>query len=170
MRRFADDRAGAMVHEEVRADLRARMQVHARAAMRPLGHDARNERDVLQIKLVRQPLHGDGLDERIRHDDFLLAQRRRVAVVGRLDVGLQQSRGRAAGCREIPASGCAPPGAGLFFGNSGGGLYSRLLRISSSSAAEHGVQQRRRFHLDFGGMNQLFVEETGEQQPQQVHA
>src|ERR1035437_1586690 len=33
---FANNRAGAMVHEKVRPDLRARMQVHARARMRPL--------------------------------------------------------------------------------------------------------------------------------------
>ena len=30
------------------------------------------------------------------------------------------------------------------------------------------IQQRRRLHLDFGGMNQLLVKETGEQQPQQI--
>jgi len=37
---FADDRAGAVVHEEVRADLRAG-EGHAGAAMGPFGHDAR---------------------------------------------------------------------------------------------------------------------------------
>ena len=51
---LADDRAGAVVHEEMRADLRARVQVHAGAGVRPLGHDARDEGDVLEVKLVRQ--------------------------------------------------------------------------------------------------------------------
>ena len=45
-RGFAHDRAGAMIHEEVRADLRAGMQVHAGARVRPLAHDARNERHI----------------------------------------------------------------------------------------------------------------------------
>ena len=34
--------------------------------------------------------------------------------------------------------------------------------------AEHGVQQRRGFDLDFGRVNQFLVEEPGKQQPQQV--
>ena len=39
---------------------------------------------------MRQPLHGDGFNERIGDDHFLFAERRRVAVVGRLGVGLEQ--------------------------------------------------------------------------------
>ena len=42
---IGNHRAGAVIHKKVRADLRARMQVHARAAVRPLRHDARDERE-----------------------------------------------------------------------------------------------------------------------------
>ena len=84
-----DDRAGAVVHEEMRADLCARVQVHPAAAVRPLGHDARNEHDALPIQLMRHPLHGDGLDEGISDDDLLLAQGRRVTIVGGLGIGLE---------------------------------------------------------------------------------
>ena len=38
---------------------------------------------------MRQPLHRNGLDERIRNDDFLPAQRRRIAVEGGFHVRLQ---------------------------------------------------------------------------------
>ena len=55
-----------------------------------------------------------------------------------------------------------------FFFKPSGGWYSRLLRISSSNLSEDGIQQRRRFDLDFRGVDQFFVEETGKQQPQQI--
>ena len=42
-RRLANDYAGAVVDEEMRADLRAGMNIDAGAAVRPLGHDARNQ-------------------------------------------------------------------------------------------------------------------------------
>ena len=35
--------------------------------------------------------------------------------------------------------------------------------------SENGIQQRRRLRLDFGGMDQLLVKETGEQHAQQIH-
>ena len=47
--RLPDDRSGAMVHEEVRADLGARVQVHPGADVRPLRHDAGDEGNVLKV-------------------------------------------------------------------------------------------------------------------------
>jgi len=87
---FPHDRAGAMVHEEMGTNLGARMQVHPGASVRPLGHDAGDQRDVLEIQFMRHPLHRDGFNERIRDDDFLLAECRRVAVVRRFGVRLKQ--------------------------------------------------------------------------------
>ena len=72
--RFADDRAGAVVHEKVRANPRARMQIHARAAVRPLAHDARDQRDILLVKLVRESMHRDGFNKRVRDNNFFFAQ------------------------------------------------------------------------------------------------
>jgi hypothetical protein len=40
--RFADHHAGAVVDEEMRADAGPRMDINARAAMRPFGHHARH--------------------------------------------------------------------------------------------------------------------------------
>src|SRR5262245_21627284 len=76
-----------MVHEKVCADLCAWMEVHAGAAVCPFGHNARNERDIFEIKLMSQALNSDGLDEWIRHDDFFLAERSRVTVVSGFSVG-----------------------------------------------------------------------------------
>ena len=128
---LAHDRAGAVIHEEVRADLRARMQVHAGAGVRPLGHDARNERDVVEIEFVRQPLHGDGFDERIRDDDFLLARRGGVAVEGRLGVGLQQFANARQAAQELQRQRARQVAQFCFLASSGA-AYSRLLRISFS--------------------------------------
>ena len=66
------------------------MQVNARAAVGPFGHNAGDQGNMLQVQLMRQPLHRDGLDERIGHDHLFPAQGRRVALVGRFDVRLQQ--------------------------------------------------------------------------------
>ena len=75
----------------------------------PLGHDARNQRDVLQIQLMRQPLHGNRLDERIGNQHFLLALRRRVAVVGGFHVRLQHFADARQAAEKIHRQSCAPP-------------------------------------------------------------
>src|SRR3989442_15048842 len=66
------------------------MKVHARAAVRPFSHDARDERYALPIKLVGDALHGDGLDERVSYNAFLFRQRGRVSAVSGFDVSLEQ--------------------------------------------------------------------------------
>jgi hypothetical protein len=88
---LAHHRAGAVINEEVGADLVApgcrSMPVRAWAhSVMMRGMSAMP----LQIELMGEPLHGDGLDERIGHDDLLFAQRRGVAVESCFRVGLEQ--------------------------------------------------------------------------------
>ena len=55
-----------------------------------------------------------------------------------------------------------------FFGEAGGRLVFEALADFVLQFAEDGIQQRRRFHFDFRGMNQFFVKKSGKQQPQQI--
>ena len=87
--RLANYRAGAVIDKKMRADGCARVQVHARMAVGPFGHDARDQLNTLAVQHVCQSLHRDGLDERVRHDDLLLAFRRRVSIKRRIHVGRQ---------------------------------------------------------------------------------
>ena len=88
---LADNDAGGVVDEEVLADLRAGVDVDAGAAVGVLGHDARDERHVLHVQLVRDAVHEDGEEARIAEDDLFLALGGRVAVEGRLHVGQQDA-------------------------------------------------------------------------------
>ena len=166
-RGFANHSARAMVHEKVRADLGARMQIHARAAVRPFGHDAREERNVFQIQLVRQPLHRDRFDERIRDDDFLLAERRGIAVEGGLHVGLQQFADARQAAEKFQRQ-AVRDGAKLAFHVFRWRIVFETLVNLVFERAEHRVEARGGLHLDFRRMNQLIVKKTREQQPQQV--
>src|SRR6478735_3037562 len=60
LRRFANDYASAMVDEKMRANLRAGMNINPGPAVRPLGHDARNQRH-LSVKKMRHSINGYGL-------------------------------------------------------------------------------------------------------------
>src|ERR1700676_3760011 len=113
--RLADDGAGAMIHKKMCSNLRARMQIHPGAAMRPLGHDAWNKWNVFEIQLMGKPLDGDGLDKWIGQNDLLFAERGGVAIKGCLSVGLEQfTDARQAGQKFD----CQRMGAGtqVFFG------------------------------------------------------
>src|SRR2546423_588717 len=83
----AYDYARAVIYEEGRANLRARMNVYPCAVMRVLGHDARQKRHSHLVKLVRKTIDHHGVDARIAEDYFVHAIGRRVAIVGRLHVG-----------------------------------------------------------------------------------
>src|SRR5436309_8354782 len=80
----------AMVYEKVRANLCARMDIDSRAAVRPLGHDARNQGQPLYVKLMRHPLDRDRFKRRISQNYFLIALRRRIALIGRINIRPQQ--------------------------------------------------------------------------------
>ena len=69
---LANDCSRAMVHKEMRSDPSARVQIHARTGVRPFRHDAWDEGDIFQIKLMGEPLHRNGFDARVSHDDFFL--------------------------------------------------------------------------------------------------
>src|SRR2546422_3055168 len=88
--RFPDDGPRAMVHEKMSSNLRARMQVHPRPGVRPLGHDPGNKSDVLQVKLMRESLDGDSFHAGISHNHFFLAESGRVTLEGRFRIRLQQ--------------------------------------------------------------------------------
>src|SRR2546423_11718351 len=90
-----------MVHKKMRTNLRARMQVHSAAAMRPLGHYSRDQWDVLQIQLMGETLHRDRFDEWISDDDLFLAQSSRVAIEGGLGVGLQELADARQACQKF---------------------------------------------------------------------
>ena len=62
---FTDDRARAMIDEEMGPDARAGMHVHATTPVSPFCHDAWNQWNVLKIQFVRYSLHGNRLDKRV---------------------------------------------------------------------------------------------------------
>lgn len=110
--------------------------------MRPLGHDARNERDIFQIQFMRQPLHGNGLDEWIRNNDLFLARRRRVAVKRGFHIRLQNFADARQAAEEFHRQLVRFLG-NVFFGEAVGRMIFQALadfvlqfaRIESSSAA-----------------------------------
>ena len=166
---LADNSAGAMVHEEMRADLRARMQIHPGPSVGPLGHDARNEGNILQVQFVREPLYGDSFDERVSHNDFLFAERCRVAIVGRFRIGLKQlAEARQAG-QEFHREQMRDRSQALLF-EFGRRVILQAFIDFIFQFAQHRIHQRRGFHLDFGRVNWFFVEKTGKQKPQQIGA
>ena len=89
--RLADDDARAVVDEEPLADRRAGVDVDARLRVGELGHDARDDRHLQPIELVRQPVDRHGVEPRIGHHDLHRARRRRVALIGGLHVRLDEA-------------------------------------------------------------------------------
>ena len=143
------------------------MQVHAGAGMRPFTHDARDQGDFLEIKLVSKPLHSDGFDEGIRHDDFFLAARGRVAVVGCFDVGAKE----VADAREVAEKfqgDSACDRAELLFGDAFGSGVIKGFGDFILKPAGNGVHERNHLNLQFGGMNDPLIEEAGKNQAKQV--
>ena len=98
LRRAADDHASAVIDEKMRADVGAGMNVDAGAAVRPFGHHAGQEGDAFLVQDMGETEDCDGLDTGIGENDFLLARRRGIALIGGLDIG--------------SGFGCELPGAG----------------------------------------------------------
>src|ERR1039457_1586666 len=84
--RFSDDDAGAVVDEEMRADARAGMDVHARALMGEFRDHPRQERDAEVVEHVGEALERDAEDAWISQDDLLIVARGWVSLVSRLHV------------------------------------------------------------------------------------
>ena len=77
---LADDDAGAVVDEEILADLRTGVDVDTCRAVGVLAHDARDERDLALIELVRHAVDEDRVQAGVGEDDFLLAAGGGIAV------------------------------------------------------------------------------------------
>ena len=88
--RLAYDHARAVVNEQAAAHRRTGMQVDAGNRVGVFAHDARNERDTAQVKLVGYAVHGYGVNGRVAVDDFLGVGRRRVTGHGRLDIQVKR--------------------------------------------------------------------------------
>ncbi len=86
---FADDHSGAVIDEEVFANGGPGMDVDAGAAVGPLRHDPGNQGNLGLVKLVGQPIGGDGLDARIAQDDFVETLGRGVAGKGSSNVAFE---------------------------------------------------------------------------------
>src|SRR5262245_49917765 len=70
-RRLANHDARAVIDEKVIADLRARMDVDAGAAVSPLGHHAGNERNIEVMQHVSQSVDRDRFQSRIAEDHLV---------------------------------------------------------------------------------------------------
>src|SRR6266576_4355195 len=85
LRCLANDDAGAVVDEKMRTNLRARMNIDPGAAVRPLGHNSRNQRH-FSVEQMCHSINRDRLQRRIRENNFLVTSRGRIAFVGSVDV------------------------------------------------------------------------------------
>ena len=149
----------------MRSDFRAGMNVDASTAVGPLRHDARDERQVLQIKLVRHALDGDGLERGIGQDDFFVAFRRGIALVCRIDIGPKH----LSQCRQLRKK-SRQQLVGAFF-------YGGVWRIFAKAFAEHRLQSRVQIPQSASGhlrqiarIHQGFAAKTGEHQAHQLGA
>ena len=164
--RLAHDCPGAVVDEKVRADLGPGMEVDAGATVCPFAHDARDQRHAQPVELVRHPLHRDRLDERIRHDDLLVADGGGVAGVGGLDIGPEPLADGGKAAEEL---------GGEFAGHlprlgrlAAGRLVLDALGNLILQPAADAVHQHGNLHLQLGGLDRFLVKKTGQQQSQQV--
>src|SRR5579863_9532622 len=143
------------------------MQIHTGAAMGPLGHDARDEWNLLQIQLMGQSLDGDRFHKGIGHEDFLFAGGSGVAIKGGLDIRMQDFTDVRQAPEKFHGELMRLVGDVLFLHASG----SLVIEAFADLVLEHAnnaVQERGGLGLDLGGMDQLLVKDAGEEQPQQV--
>ncbi len=87
---LANHDTGAVINEEVMADLGSRVNVDAGLFVRPLGHHTWNKRHTHLVEFMRQPMDRDGLQPRIAKDDFILVLASRIAVIGSLNIRRQE--------------------------------------------------------------------------------
>ena len=152
-----------MVDEKVRANVRAGMEVDSGPAVRPLGHDAWDERHATSVKLISHPLHCNRLDKRIGHHNLLMAECGGVAGVSGLNVGLEHftDRGEAAEKLSRNLAGQWPWFNSTFVR---GPVLEALRNLVLESTA-YAVHQSRNIDLQLGGLNRFLIKKTGQQQP-----
>ena len=164
---FTDDGAGSVVDKEVGPDLGSRMEIHAGAAMSPLGHDTGNEGDSSLVEEVGEALDGDRFDKGVSHNHLFPAEGGWISVVGGFCVRsedfaddgklFQNRRGRV---------GCLGP-KGAFRQSLRRKMFQTLVNLVLHSSADRG-KQIRRFHHQLGSVNLLVVEITGEEEFEKI--
>src|SRR5438552_10616258 len=82
---FADYDAGPVINKKMRSNFCARMNIDPGAAVCPFGHDARYQWHLV-VQQVRHSVNGDRFQGRISKNDFLVAFRRRITFIGRVNV------------------------------------------------------------------------------------
>ena len=87
---LANDHAGSVIDEEVRADLRPGMNINSRPAVRPFGHDTRDQRHFV-VKQMGHSINRDCLQCRVSENDFLVTFRSRITFVSGVDVRPKQA-------------------------------------------------------------------------------
>ncbi len=75
-----------MIDKKTISNCGAGVNIDTRDGMSMLGHNPRQQRDSLQVQLVRQPENRNCKDRRISEDHFIDALGRRIAVVRRLHI------------------------------------------------------------------------------------
>ena len=100
LRGLANDDAGAVIDEKMRTDLRARMNIDPGAAVRPLGHNSRNQRH-FSVEQMCHSINRDRLQRGIREDNFLVTSRGRIAFVGSVDVRPEHAAHRGQLLKEL---------------------------------------------------------------------
>lgn len=135
--------------------------------MCPLGHDAGNQSNVLQIQFMRQALDRNRLNKRIGNDNLLGAGRRRIAVERRLHIRLQDFTHPRQIAEKFDRQGTRG-GRGLTLGHAGRRKIFQAFAEFILEISEHGIHQCRRHHFDFRRMNGVFVKKSGEKHSQQI--
>src|SRR5207247_2936368 len=146
---------------------RSRLKVDDGRSVRPFVHDARDERYARPVKLLRDALHGDGLDEWVSHNDFFFRQRGRVSVVSGFDVSLQQlTNSRQAG--QKIAGETARHWAQFFSFHVGRRrVFEAFVNLLLQPFPDR-IHERGGLDLQFRGVNRFVIEETRKNQAQQV--
>jgi hypothetical protein len=152
----------------MRTDLGARMQIHAGAGMRPLGHNAWNERNVFEIEIMSEPLNGNPFHKRISDNNFFFAERSRVAVEGSLNVSRQYLSYSWEAVQKLNRQ-CMRDGTEVFPFIFLGRIVFEALVNFVFEAAQDEVEERSGFDFDFGGMYGLFVEKARKEQSQKIN-
>jgi hypothetical protein len=89
-RGLSDHHARPMVDEKTSAEFCTGMDINTCQAMRMLRHDARQQRHIHVVKLMRQPLHADRVKSGIAKHSFIGAVRSGIAIECRLYIFRQE--------------------------------------------------------------------------------
>jgi len=106
-RGLAHHDAGAVIDEEVGADLCAGVNIDARAAVGVLTHDPGDHGNLAQIQLMGHPVYENGKQPRIGEQNLLLGGRRRVGFKGGVQIRQQQPLHAGQGLHHLTGQHCS---------------------------------------------------------------